>query len=116
MEDKKLVEAMAIDNIINPNSMENVYLYDEEGKKHEFEQLAFVEYKENFYTILKPVILLEGMVEGEALVLRIVNVEDKAPYLELEENEKTAEAVASIYLQSIEETKKQLDSKEEKED
>jgi len=62
-----------IDMIFDECNDENIILYNENGEETEFEQIALIPMDGATYVILKPVVLLPGMEEDEAIVFRIDN-------------------------------------------
>ena len=59
-----------IDKIYDEDNSENIFLYGEDGEKHEFEQIAVLPMKEKVYVILKPV-GMDILADDEALVFYI---------------------------------------------
>ena len=109
MRNEKIASPLMIDKILDPNNMENIKLKTD-GHEVEFEQLAFIEYKENYYTILKPVDEFEDLNEDDAYIFEIVNDEKNDVFLKVEEDEEIKTKVATIYLNSAEKARKKLDS------
>ena len=64
-----------------------ITLVDEEGVEREFMHLATVDYKDNWYIVLEPTELFDGMEDGDVLIYRIglnddgddtfINIEDE---------------------------------------
>ena len=72
-------------------------LFDETGKKTEFEQIAVVHLEEHLCVILKPVVKLPGMGDNEALVF-VIEERDNEEYLYVsEDNELIDEVFAQYY-------------------
>ncbi len=70
-EDKILDETTAIDLLLDDDSNENITLYDEDSNPVEFEQYATIPLNGFIYAIVKPVEVIDGLNEDEAIVLRI---------------------------------------------
>ena len=64
-------ERTAIDILLDENSTENFFLYDENDEKHEFEQHAVIPLDDDIYVIAKPTIPFDGMEEDEGIVFKI---------------------------------------------
>jgi len=70
-------EMSQIDKLFDENNDENIILLDENNQETEFEQIAVIPLDEEVYFILKPVKLIEGMQENEALVFKLEETEDE---------------------------------------
>lgn len=88
-----------IDQFFDTDNFDNVTVTDNNGNDIEFEQVALVDYEENYYTILSPVTKLEGVGEDEALVFLVNEAEDCLTYCE---DEATAQAVFAVFYDSLE--------------
>ncbi|MGN0960705.1 MAG: DUF1292 domain-containing protein [Christensenellales bacterium] len=66
-----------IDMLLDENNTDNIKLYNEENQEVEFEQIALVPIEDKTYAILKPVQLMEGIAEDEALVFVIDEIDDE---------------------------------------
>ena len=87
-----------MDILLDPNSDENIILYNENDEPVEFEQIAIIVYKKKGYALLHPVESEKhGISEDEALVFQLHRNEGGDPYLTLEEDEKIIEAVFKQY-------------------
>ncbi len=78
-------------------SDDTVTLLSAKGEEIEFTEIAGIKYGNNFYAILQPVELLDGMSDDEALVFRVsrgANGEDK---FEIELNDNIIDAVFREY-------------------
>lgn len=93
---------MSIDKILDENCDENIFLYNEDGEAVEFEQIAVIPMEDETYVILRPVILLEGMNEDEALVFVIETV-DGEDTLAIVEDDAAVDAVFEEYYALLEE-------------
>ncbi len=82
-----------------------VTLLSANGEEIDFIEIAGIAHKGNFYAILQPVELLEGMAEDEALVFKVSRNESGEDKFEIELDDKIIEAVFAEYnrlLDSIE--------------
>ena len=70
-------EESPIDMILNEENSGNVVLYNEKNEAVEFEQVAVIPLDGKVYVILKPVICMAGMVDDEALVFAIEEMDDE---------------------------------------
>lgn len=64
-------EKSVFEQLLDENDNSNIFLYDENEKEIEFEQIAIIPVKEDVYAILKPVKPMEGVGEDEALVFEL---------------------------------------------
>lgn len=94
--------------------MKNDYFNDEEdmitlvtaeGEEVDFIEIAGIAYKGNFYTILQPVELLDGMEDDEALVFKVCRDENGNDKLELELSDPIIDAVFEEYNKLLDEIK-----------
>ena len=60
-----------LEKIYDPDNKENIILYNRNNEPIEFQQIAVIEYDDELYLILQPVILPEGASPDEALVFII---------------------------------------------
>ena len=75
------------------------------GEEVDFVEIAGIAHKGNFYAILQPVELLEGMSDDEALVFKVSRGEDGEDKFEIELDDEIIDAVFAEYnrlLDSIE--------------
>ena len=78
-----------------------VVLVNEEGEEVEFVEIAGIAYRGNFYAILQPIELLEGMEEDEALVFKVTKGANGEDNFEIEIDETVIKAVYDEYLKLI---------------
>ena len=78
-----------------------VTLVNEEGEEIEFVEIAGIAYRGNFYAVLQPVELLDGMGEDEALVFKVTKGENGEDNFEIEIDETIIKAVYEEYLKLI---------------
>ena len=64
-------EKSVFEQLLDENDNSNIFLYDENEKEIEFEQIAIIPIKEDVYAILKPVKPMEGVGEDEAMVFEL---------------------------------------------
>lgn len=86
-----------------------VTLLTADGEKVDFIEIAGIAHKGNFYAILQPVELLEGMADDEALVFHVSRGENGEDKFEIELDDDIIDAVFAEY-------NRLLDSLEDKED
>lgn len=68
---KEIENQISNDEFVNGEEDDIVVMIDSEGNEMEFIQIAGIAHEGNFYAIMQPVILLEGMAEDEALVFLV---------------------------------------------
>ena len=78
-----------------------ITLVNEEGEEVEFVEIAGIAYRGNFYAVLQPVELLEGMGEDEALVFKVTKGGNGEDNFEIEIDETIIKAVYEEYLKLI---------------
>ena len=74
-----------------------IVLNTADGEEVEFLEIAGIAHAGNFYAILQPVELLEGMDEGDALVFRVTKDSDGNDNFEIELDDEVLDAVFSEY-------------------
>lgn len=74
-----------------------VTLLSATGEEIDFVEIAGIAHKGNFYAILQPVELLEGMADDEALVFKVSRTEDGEDKFEIELDDEIIEAVFAEY-------------------
>ena len=88
-----------------------VTLLSATGEEIDFVEIAGIAHKGNFYAILQPVELLEGMADDEALVFRVSRNEDGEDKFEIELDDEIIDAVFAEYNRLLD--KLESDSNEE---
>ncbi len=88
-----------------------VTLLSATGEEIDFVEIAGIAHKGNFYAILQPVELLEGMADDEALVFRVSRNEDGEDKFEIELDDEIIDAVFAEYNRLLD--KLESDSDEE---
>ncbi len=80
-----------------------VTLLSDNGEEIDFVEIAGIAYKGNFYAILQPVELLEGMEDDEALVFKVSRNEDGSDKFEIELDDSIIDAVFVEYNKLLDE-------------
>ena len=70
-----------------------VTLVSEDGEEIDFVEIAGIAYRGNFYAVLQPVELIEGMTDEEALVFRVTQGQNGEDNFEIEIDETIIDAV-----------------------
>ena len=71
-----------VDRLFDENNSENIFIKDNDGREIEFEQLAVVDFEENYYAVLQPVTPIEGVGEDEIMMFLIDEEKDCLVYAE----------------------------------
>ncbi len=79
------------------NNDDIVTLMSANGEEIDFIEIAGIAYRGNFYAILQPVELLEGMGDDEALVFKVTRGRDGNDNFEIELNDRIIDAVFKEY-------------------
>lgn len=88
------------DDEISPDEFADddiVTLLSATGEEIDFVEIAGIAHKGNFYAILQPVELLEGMAEDEALVFKVLRTERGEDKFEIELDDAIIDAVFAEY-------------------
>lgn len=80
-----------------------VTLLNADGEEIDFVEIAGIAYKGNFYAILQPVELLEGMDDDEALVFKVTRNAKGEDNFEIELDDDVIEAVFEEYNRLLDE-------------
>lgn len=83
-----------------------VTLIGEDGEEIDFVEIAGIAYRGNFYAVLQPVELLDGMTEDEALVFKVAKGQNGEDNFEIEIDETIINAVYDEYLKLLADLKK----------
>ena len=78
-----------------------VTLVSEDGEEIDFVEIAGIAYRGNFYAVLQPVELIEGMTDEEALVFRVTQGQNGEDNFEIEIDETIIDAVYNEYLKLL---------------
>lgn len=76
---------------------EIVTLISQDGEEIDLIEIANIIYKGNFYSVLQPVPLIEGMQQDEALVFNVTRDEEGKEHFEIELDEAIIEEVFQEY-------------------
>ena len=79
-----------------------VVLQTPDGEDVEFVEIAGIAHKGEFYAILQPVELLEGMEEDEALVFKVTRDEEGNDHFQIELDDEVITAVFEEYNRLLE--------------
>ena len=82
-----------------------VTLLSADGEEIDFVEIAGIAYQGNFYAILQPVELLEGMADDEALVFKVSRLQNGQDKFEIELDDEIIDAVFSEYNKLLDEMK-----------
>jgi len=104
MDEVKNKAPEAVNDMIDEDD-DIVTLITEDGKEIDFVEIAGIAYRGNFYAVLQPVELLEGMDEDEALVFRVTKGEDGQDNFEIELDDAVIDAVFVEYQKLLNEDK-----------
>ena len=80
-----------------------ITLMTAEGEEVDFIEVAGIAYRGNFYAILQPVELLDGMEEDEALVFKVSRGKDGEDKFEIELDDTIIDAVFDEYNKLLDE-------------
>ena len=80
-----------------PNDDDIVTLLSANGEEIDFVEIAGIAYRGNFYAILQPVELLDGMDDDEALVFRVSRGADGEDKFDIELDDAIVDAVFKEY-------------------
>ncbi len=89
-----------LDNEMNDefeNDDDIITLLSATGEEIDFVEIAGIAHKGNFYAILQPVELLDGMADDEALVFKVSRNEEGEDKFELELDDEIIDAVFAEY-------------------
>lgn len=78
-----------------------ITLINEEGEEIQFVEIAGIAYRGNFYAVLQPLELLDGMNEDEALVFKVTKGDNGEDNFEIEIDESIIKSVYEEYLKLI---------------
>lgn len=90
-----------LDILLDDGNKDPIVLTDQNGKSFAFEQIAVVPYKKKIYAVLKPIGMIEGIADDEAVVFYVDDSRDD-PVLVVETDEPTALAVFGKYYDLLE--------------
>lgn len=90
-------ELILEDEVLKENDDDIVTLLSANGEEVDFVEIAGIAYKGNFYAILQPVELLDGMDDDEALVFKVSRGKDGEDKFEIELDDEIIDAVFKEY-------------------
>ncbi len=96
----------SIDHMINDDD-DVITLVTDNGEEVDFIEVAGIAYRGNFYAILQPVNLIEGMDEDEALIFKVTRGKDGEDKFEIELDDSIIDAVFVEYNKLIDESETQ---------
>ena len=96
----------AIDHMQNDED-DVITLMTADGEEVDFVEVAGIAYRGNFYAILQPVELLDGMDEDEALVFKVTRGKDGEDKFEIELDDVIIDAVFEEYNKLLDEAEGQ---------
>ena len=102
--DEKLPES--IEHMVEDND-DVITLMSASGEEIDFIEVAGIAYRGNFYAILQPLELLEGMEEDEALVFKVSRGKDGEDKFEVELDDAVIDAVFEEYNRLLDEAEEQ---------
>ena len=89
-----------VDRLFDEENDEKIYIKDNDGKEIAFEQVAVVDFEENYYAVLCPLTKIEGVGEDEAVVFLIDEEKDQLVYVE---DERVIDGVYKEYCKLLDE-------------
>lgn len=89
-----------VDRLFDENNDEKIYVKDNDGKEIEFEQVAVVDFEENYYAVLKPTGKIQGVGDDEVLTFLIDEDKDQLVYVE---DERVIDGVYAEFCEMLEE-------------
>jgi len=98
-------ERSAIDMLLDENCSDNIFMYDENDKEVEFEQVAVIPFEEKVYAILHPLIEDSEFADDEAVVFVLEEIDDEDS-LVLVEDEALIDKIYVIYYKLLKENGK----------
>ncbi len=94
MEEKNIYQIL-----LDEENNDIITLYGDDDEPIEFEQAAVIPYGGDIYAILCPVVLSEGMEDGEAFVFKVTGEHN----VEMVVDDEIIDAVFEIYYEMLEE-------------
>lgn len=97
MADEEIIEKPGAFDELEEADDDIVTLLSADGEEIDFVEIAGIAHKGNFYAILQPVELIEGMDDDEALVFKVTRGKDGEDKFEIELDDSIIEAVFAEY-------------------
>lgn len=98
---KKLKVKDPIEQILDEKNTDNIVLFDADNNPIELEQIALINNNDKLYAILIPVTPMEGVGEGEGIV---VYLDEEQHDISVVNNTKTIDEVLEIYQKLLEDS------------
>lgn len=94
-----------IDMLLDPENEEPLFLFDEDGREYECDQVAIVPVEDEVYVIVKPIDEIEGVADDEAFVCHLIvpNDNEDEAMLVLETDEEIAMKAFEEYYKLLDE-------------
>ena len=92
-----MAEEIRDDELLDEEGDDIITLVSPDGEEIEFQEIAGIAYNGDFYAIVQPVILLEGMSDDEALVFKVSTNEDGDDQFDIELDDDVISAVFDEY-------------------
>ena len=92
-----MTEYIDNDEIIEDENDDIITLVTPDGEEIEFQEIAGIAHGGDFYAIVQPVVLLEGMSEDEALVFKVTRNENGDDQFTIELDDEIITAVFNEY-------------------
>lgn len=94
-----------IDILLDENNQEPIFIFDENGREYECDQVAIIPLEDEIYVILKPIDEIDGVADDEVIVFHLVvpNDNEDEAMLVLETDEETAMEVFEQYNKLLDE-------------
>ena len=102
----------SIDHMINDDD-DVITLVTDSGEEVDFVEVAGIAYRGNFYAILQPIKLIEGMDADEALIFKVTRGKDGEDNFEIEIDETIVQAVYDEYLKLLADLDASADKKKD---
>ena len=107
--DEELVRVDLLDVLLDETNTASIYMYDDNGRQLQFEQVAVIPYgDDDLYCILKPITKIEGIGDDEAIVFKVNTDEKGEAILKVEANERIAIEIFDRYYTLLEEDAKKI--------
>lgn len=110
--EEEIVRVDLLDVLLDENNTAPIYMYDENGRQLQFEQVAVIPYgDDDLYAILKPITKLDGIADDEAIVFKVEEDDKGEAVLRVEDKEEIAIAIFDQYYNLLEEAEKEKKDK-----
>ena len=92
-----MAEDIRDDELVEDENDDIITLVTPDGEEIEFQEIAGIAHGGDFYAIVQPVVLLEGMSEDEALVFKVTRNENGEDQFTIELDDEIITAVFNEY-------------------